>query len=50
MLKFTLDSKDPGSGARAGILSTDHGDSNTHLYACWYGWYRGASNGTEGSH
>ena len=31
-LKFTLESKDPQSKARAGVLNTDHGDIRTPIF------------------
>jgi queuine tRNA-ribosyltransferase len=31
-LKFTLETTDPGSKARAGVLSTDHGDIQTPIF------------------
>ena len=31
-LKFTLETQDPGSKARAGVLSTDHGDIQTPIF------------------
>ena len=31
-LKFTLESKDPQSKARAGVLATDHGDIRTPIF------------------
>ena len=31
-LKFTLESQDPGSKARAGVLTTDHGDIQTPIF------------------
>ncbi|HCL47061.1 MAG TPA: tRNA guanosine(34) transglycosylase Tgt, partial [Flavobacteriales bacterium] len=31
-MKFTLESQDPGSKARAGVLTTDHGDIQTPIF------------------
>ena len=33
-MTFDLQYTDPKSNARAGLITTDHGQIETHLYAC----------------